>query len=92
MQVCGAVHEVGVAVASTTRTVSAVMTPSPIPIGMCTPTIARVAVIKEIPVVPPTAYSNVKASDARTTEQPPAIPGHDHHAGVVFGKSARSPR
>ena len=51
-------------VAPTAPTVAAVISPSPMPIKACRPTIRVNTVPREAPPAPPMAYSSTKASDA----------------------------
>src|SRR5687768_11384056 len=51
---------------ATAVTVTAVITPSPMPISTCTPSTAAATVPNATPPWPPIAYSSTKPNDART--------------------------
>ena len=53
-------------VPATAPTVAAVISPSPMPISACRPTMRAKTVPREAPPAPPSAYSTTKASEATT--------------------------
>ncbi len=78
--------------AMTAPTVSAVMTASPMPISTCTPTIAVATLPMETSVVPPTAYSSVKAIAAAGTETSAATKEATVTERRLRGSTASRPR
>ena len=76
----------------TAPTVSAVITPSPMPINACTPPIAVSTAGIDASPPPPSAYSATKASDASTTETPAAMPAAITTEGRFAGRKRLMPR
>src|SRR5690606_36283764 len=78
--------------ASHAPTVSAVITPSPIPMRTWTPTMAPATVDTDAPPAPPIAYWATKPSEASTTDRPAATPAAATTDPGRAGSTARSAR